>query len=92
MYDYQQEIAEKQQEIANLEKQLAAYQGDDSEEGAANRQDLQNQLTEARQDMEQTLFDRAISEQQKLAQSLFDDYSQVLNMRLDNIDLLLIYT
>ena len=42
MYDYQQEIAEKQQEIANLEKQLAAYQGDDSEEGAANRQDLQN--------------------------------------------------
>lgn len=89
MYDYQQEIAEKQQEIANLEKQLAAYQGDDSEEGAANRQDLQNQLNEARQDMEETLFDRAISEQQKLAQSLFDDYSQVLNMRLDNLDLLL---
>lgn len=89
MYDYQQEIAEKQQEIANLEKQLAAYQGDDSEEGAMNRQDIQNQLNEAKQDMEQTLFDKAISEQQKLAQSLFDDYSQVLNMRLDNIDLLL---
>ena len=89
MYQYQQQIAEKQQEIANLEKQLAAYQGDDSEEGAANRQDLQNQLNEARQDMEETLFDRAISEQQKLVQSLFDDYSEVLNMRLDNIDLLL---
>ena len=89
LYDYQLEISEKQKEIANLEKQLAAYQGDDSEEGAANRQDIQNQLNEAKQDMEQTLFDRAISEQQKLAQSLFDDYSQVLNMRLDNIDLLL---
>lgn len=89
LYDYQLEISEKQKEIANLEKQLAAYQGDDSEEGAANRQDIQNQLNEAKQDMEQTLFDRAISEQQKLAQSLFDDYSQVLNMRLDNLDLLL---
>ena len=89
MYDYQQQIAEKQQEISELEKQLAAYQGDDSEEGAANRQDLENQLNEARQDMEETLFDRAISEQQKLVQSLFDDYSEVLNMRLDNIDLLL---
>ena len=89
MYQYQQEIAEKQQEIANLEKQLAAYQGDDSEEGAANRQDLQNQLNEARQDMEETLFERSINEVNKILTDLQDDYSQVLNMRLDNIDLLL---
>lgn len=89
MYDYQQEIAEKQQEIANLEKQLAAYQGDNSEEGAANRQDLQNQLNEARQDMEETLYERSIQEVSKLLDSLYSDYETVLNMRLDNIDLLL---
>ena len=89
MYDYQQEIAEKQQEIANLEKQLAAYQGDDSEEGASRRQELENQLNDARQDMEETLFERSISEQKKLLNELYSDFESTLNMRLDNIDLLL---
>lgn len=89
LYDYEREIAEKQKEIADIEKQLAAYQGDDSEEGAANRQDLQNQLNEARQDMEETLFERSISEVNKILTDLQDQYSQVLNMRLDNLDLLL---
>lgn len=89
LYDYQLQIAEKQKEIADLEKQLAAYQGDDSEEGAANRQELQNQLGEARQDMEQTLFEKSISETEKLLDQLYSDYESTLNMRLDNIDLLL---
>lgn len=89
MYDYQQQIAEKQQEISELEKQLAAYQGDDSEEGASRRQELENQLNEARQDMEETLFEKSISETKKLLSDMYDQYSEVLNMRLDNIDLLL---
>ncbi len=35
MYDYQKQLAEKQKEISSIEKQLAAYQGDTSEEGAS---------------------------------------------------------
>ena len=89
LYDYEQQISEKQQEIANLEKQLAAYQGDNSEEGAANRQDLQNQLNEARRDMEETLYERSIQQVSKLLDDLYSDYESTLNMRLDNIDLLL---
>lgn len=89
LYEYEREIAEKQKEIADLEKQLAAYQGDNSEEGAANRQDLQNQLNEARQDMEETLFERSINEVDKILTDLQDQYQATLNMRLDNIDLLL---
>lgn len=89
MYDYQKEIAEKQKEIASLEKQLAAYAGDDSEEGAANRQDLQNQLDEAKADLEETQFERTIQETEKLLNELYDEYEQILNMRLDNIDMLI---
>ena len=44
MYDYQKQLAEKQKEISSIEKQLAAYQGDTSEEGASKRQQLQNDL------------------------------------------------
>lgn len=89
MYDYQQEISEKQKEIASLEKQLSAYAGDDSEEGAANRQDIQNQLDEAKTDLEETQFEKSISEQKKLLDELYSEYEQILNMRLDNIDMLI---
>lgn len=89
LYDYQQEIAEKQKEIASLEKQLSAYAGDDSEEGSANRQEIQNQLDEARADLEETQFEKSISEQKKLLDELYTEYEQILNMRLDNIDMLI---
>ena len=51
MYDYQKQLAEKQKEISSIEKQLAAYQGDTSEEGASKRQQLQNDLNDAKQDL-----------------------------------------
>ena len=89
LYDYQNEIAEKQKDIATIEKQLMAYQGDDSEEGAAKRQQLQNDLEDARADLEETQWDRTIDETGKLLDQLYTDYEATLNMRLDNIDILL---
>lgn len=89
LFDYQNEVAEKQKDIATIEKQLAAYQGDDSEEGAAKRQQLQNDLEDARADLEETQWEKSIDQVSKLLTDLQSDYSQVLNMRLDNIDLLL---
>jgi len=89
MYDYQQEIAEKQKEINTLEKQLTAYKGDTSEEGAANRQKLQNELTELKVDLEETQYEKSIAEQKKLLDELYSEYETVLNMRLDNIDVLI---
>lgn len=89
LYDYQKEIAEKQKEISEIEKQLEAYRGDDSEEGSANRQQLQDQLEDLKLDLEETQYDKSIAEQKKLLDELYTDYETVLNMRLDNIDLLI---
>lgn len=89
LYDYQQQIAEKQKEISEIEKQLEAYRGDDSEEGSANRQQLQDQLEDLKLDLEETQYDKSIAEQKKLLDELYTDYETVLNMRLDNIDLLI---
>lgn len=89
MLNYQKEIAEKQKEINELEKQYMAYKNDDSEEGAANRQKLQNQLNELKIDLEETQQEKAIDEQRKLLDELYSDYETVLNMRLDNLDVLI---
>lgn len=88
MYDYQKQLAEKQKEISSTEKQLAAYQGDTSEEGASKRQQLQNDLNDAKQDLAETQYERSIADQKKLLDDLYEQYEEVLNMRLDNIDVL----
>lgn len=88
MYDYQKQLAEKQKEISSIEKQLAAYQGDTSEEGASKRQQLQNDLNDAKQDLAETQYERSIADQKKLLDDLYEQYEEVLNMRLDNIDVL----
>ena len=88
MYDYQKQLAEKQKEISSIEKQLAAYQGDTSEEGASKRQQLQNDLNDAKQDLAETQYERSIADQKKLLDDLYEQYNEVLNMRLDNIDVL----
>ena len=89
MYDYQKKIDEKQNKVNALEKQLLATAGDDSEEGKANRQKLQTDLEEAKEDLEETQYDRAISDQKKLLDELYSEYERILNMRLDNIDQLI---
>lgn len=89
LYDYQKEIAEKQKEIAEIEKQLAAYKGDNSEEGAAKRQELENALAESKDDLAETQYEKSISEQKKLLDELYTEYETILNMRLDNIDMLI---
>ena len=88
MYDYQKQLAEKQKEISSIEKQLAAYQGDTSEEGASKRQQLQNDLNDVKQDLAETQYERSIADQKKLLDDLYEQYEEVLNMRLDNIDVL----
>lgn len=89
MYDWQKEIAEKQKDIATLEKMLGAYSGDDSEEGMAKRQELSNELGEAKTELDESFFEKSISEQKKLLDELYTQYELVLNARLDNIDMLI---
>ena len=88
LYDYQKQLEEAQKNIASLEKQLTAYQGDNSEEGQSKRQQISNDLADARQDLEETQYERSIADQKKLLDELYDDYEEMLNLRLDNIDML----
>ena len=88
LYDYQKQLEEAQKNIASLEKQLTAYQGDNSEEGQAKRQQISNDLADARQDLEETQYERSIADQKKLLDELYNDYEEMLNLRLDNIDML----
>ena len=89
LYDYQKRVKEQTEEIASLEKQMAAYRGNDSEEAKAKIQELKVSLEDAKESLEETEFDRYISQQQSLLDALYTDYETILNTRLDNVDALL---
>lgn len=91
MYDYQKNISKQVKNINELERMLTIYSGDDSEEARKNRQQLQTQLEDAKEALQETEWDKAISESKKLVSQMREDYEEFLNKRLDDIDALMEY-
>lgn len=88
LYDYQKNISSQVKDISNLEKQILAYEGDDSEEARKIIQETKLSLEEAHTELKETEWDKYISETEQLLDTLYNDYEEVLNARLDNIDAL----
>lgn len=89
LHDYQRTISEKTTNITNLERQLAAYAGNTSEEGRAKLQSLQKQLSDAQKDLEETEYDRYISNQKNMLDDLYQKYNDEVTKRLDQFNKLL---
>ena len=88
LYDYQKKVKEQTEDIAKLEKQMSAYSGDDSEETMQKIQQIKVDLESAKEDLEETEYDKYIDDTQKMLDDLYDSYEEILNERLDNLDLL----
>ena len=89
LYTYQKDISKQTANIASLEKQLSAYQGDTSQESRARLQKLQKELTEARETLSETEYDKNIADQRALLDQVYSEYEELLNHRLDNVDTLM---
>ena len=89
LYDYQKKIRDQTKELSNLQKQLSAYAGDNSEENRARIQKLQVEIEKASEDLDETEYDKYISDQKKLLDDLYLEYETILNMRLDDLDFLI---
>ena len=68
---------------------MVALQGDNSEENKAKLQELRKNLKDAQEDLEDTQYDKYISDQKDLLDDFYDKYEEILNQRLDNIDTLI---
>lgn len=79
LYDYQKNISSQTKNIAALEKQLAALKGDDSEEGRAKRSRLQVNLDEANQELQDTEYERYISDQENMLDNMYTQYEDLLS-------------
>ncbi len=89
LYDYQRKIASQTKSIANIQKQIAALTGDNSEEARAKLQKLKVNLEEAQQDLKDTEYDKWISDQEDLLDSLTEDMENFFESALQNTDSLI---
>ena len=78
LYDYERNINSQTKNIAAMEKQLTSLKGDDSEEGRARRAKLQSALDEANQNLQDTEYERYISDQQNMLDNMYTQYEDLL--------------
>ena len=89
LYEHQKKVSEQTKNIANLRKMLSSYENDNSEESKKRIQELKLELESAEDDLAETEMDRLIENTQKITDDLYNQYSEILNTRLDNLDFLL---
>lgn len=85
LYTYQNNVEKQAKSIARLEKQIAAYGGDNSEAARKKRIELQQQYQEQQQQLQETEWDRYISETGELLDQMYEDYEEYLNKKLEDI-------
>lgn len=73
LYDFQKSIAEQQKNISDIQRKLSALSGDNSASAIAKRKKLEQELAEAKADLEESYYDRSVS-----------DRSDALDKELDN--------
>lgn len=73
-----------------MRKQLQAYSTDNSESAKSTIQKLNTSLTKAEKELRQSEYEKYISDQEELLDSLYSDTEQWINERLDDIDGLII--
>lgn len=87
LYDYEKSIAEQTAEVSKYQKIINSMQGmADTEEGQAMLQKYELSLKEAKENLEETEYDKYISDQERLLDNLYDEAEEWLNQRLDNLD------
>lgn len=89
LYDYEKSISEKVSNISSLEKQITSLSGDDSEETISKVQQLRVDLEEAKQDLQETEYEQALSDAQTLMDNLYSEYEELLNSRLDDLNFIM---
>lgn len=85
-YEYQKTITEKTKNLSNLEKQQKLLGGNNSEEARAKRQSLEEQIRQAKEDIEETQYEKYIERQENYLDTLQDNFAEIIESLENNID------
>ena len=72
LYDYEKNVKEQTDSLAALQKQRQALGGDNSEETQSKIQQLDQQIKDAKSDLENTEYQQYLSDQEQLLDTFYD--------------------
>jgi len=85
LHNYRLSISEKTKSVTDLERQIAAMQNDDTASTVAKRKQLEEQLAEARKDLEETEYNHSVDSQIDALNKQYENFEKEKN---DEIELL----
>lgn len=83
---YQQDLSEKQKQLATLEAELVELGFDDSAEGGAKRLQLQEQISAQKLEIENTQYDKGVELAENALNKEYERYEENINKQLDEYD------
>ena len=86
LYDFQRGVMNQQKDIADLERKLAALAGDNSASAQAKRRQLEAQLAEAKQELEDTYYDRSVSDQQDALDKHLETFQKAREKEIEDLE------
>ncbi|MCI9077325.1 MAG: hypothetical protein HFH68_00170 [Lachnospiraceae bacterium] len=84
--DYQNKIADKTADIASIKKQIAALKGNMTEEARAKMQKLTVQLNDAEKDLEETEYEKYISDQEEILDNMLVEFENFIDRQLADME------
>ena len=81
-YNYQRTIEEKTKDISSISKQIISLEGDDSEAARTKIQQLKVSLDNANKDLQDTEYDKWLSDQQTMLDDLYNKYQEFIDEKL----------
>lgn len=85
LHDYEQSIAEKTKTVTELERQIAAMQNDDTAATVAKRKKLEEQLADARKDLESAEYDHSIETQEDALNKQYEEFEKEKNDEIESL-------
>lgn len=85
LHDYEKSVAESSKSIQDIERQLAALEGDESLSARAKRMQLEEELSEARQDLAELEYQHSIETQQDALDQQSEAYSEAQDARIEQL-------
>lgn len=83
LHEYENSIAEKTKSITDLERQIAAMQNDNSAAAIAKRKRLEQQLSEAKKDLEEAEYQHSVDTQKEALETQREEYEKKRNEEIE---------